>query len=533
MENTTNEKIIENTENSENTEYDIQKTNEFIKIVEKIHVDNEGNPLYSYEKTKYITNILKVEIYCKKHKTYFLQSPKKHKSGQGCTPCGKSRAANLLKSNTKDFIKKAVEAHHDENGLPLFDYDEVEYQGCDVPVIIKCKKEGHRFEQTPTNHYKNGCKFCSGCYKRDTEDFITRSKEIHKDEDGNSLFDYSKVEYKTTEDKVELKCRKGHTFFQTPHHNLAGHGCDYCARGIYILNTEQLIEESRKVHGDKYDYSKSIFTGMNNHITIKCNEHGEFSQVTINHVTYGRGCYDCAQIKNGIAARKPLEKFIEEANIVHNNKFNYSRVHETYEKGTSKVNIGCPICEQYFLIRVKDHLDGHQCKNCKNKTQVILYNFLRNQYGDNCFVPEKIFEECKNKNYLPFDFYSEEMNLVIELDGRQHFQEVNIFRETLEIRQKIDFKKMFFLQNKNISLIRIFQEDIYENKYDWKNDIINNINTHLENLNEFNISYLSKNHNIYNDYKINYEKYLIENIVNNIDTDQEELNEYLLEENDE
>ncbi len=501
-------------ETTNNQNYDILKTEEFIKIAKELHKDSEGNPLYSYEKTRYISNIEKVIITCKNHGD-FLQSPKKHKVLQGCSLCGKIKAANKLKLSTKDFIKKAIESHHDENGQPLFDYDESDYKGNDIPVIIKCKKAGHRFEQTPTNHYRNGCKYCSGCYKRDTEDFIRRSIEIHKDDEGKPLYDYSKVEYITTEDKVEIKCRNGHTFFQTPHHHL-NHGCDFCARGVYIQNTEQLIEEARKVHGDKYDYSNSIYTGMNNHIIIKCEEHGEFLQVVLCHITYGRGCIKCAQQKNGILQRKTLEKFIEEANIIHENKFDYSRVHESYEKSDSKINIKCSKCEVNFMMRVKDHLYGQGCPNCKNKTHVVLFDFLRKEHGTETFVSEKKFEGCKNKNYLPFDFYSKEHNLIIELDGRQHFEEVNIFRETLEIRHKIDFKKMYFLQKNNISLIRIYQEDVYENRYDWRNDLINNINIHLENKDIFKICYLSKN-NKYEDYKNKYEKYLIEYNEKNIE----------------
>ncbi len=515
----------------EDKKYDIQKTLEFIKIAEELHKDESGKPLYSYTNTKYVKNDEKVEIECPIH-GFFSQSPKKHKAGQGCAKCGKIRAANKIKSNREKFINDAI-AVHNINGEPMFDYSEVDYKGFDIPVTIICKANNHKFEQTPTSHVnkKNGCKYCSGCYKRDTADFIARSVLIHKDEEGKPLYDYSRVNYTTTEDKVEIICKKNHIFLQTPHHHLSGHGCDYCARGVYIQNTEQLIEESKKIHGEKYNYSEAIYTGMNNHITIICPQHGKFRQVVLCHVTYGRGCIVCAQTKNGILSRKPIDEFIEEANLIHNNKFDYSRVHETYEKGTSQINVGCPSCKQFFLIKVKDHLEGNQCKNCKNKTQVIFFQFLREQYGEEIFKPEKIFEECKNKNYLPFDFYSEDMNIVIELDGRQHLEEVNIFRETLEIRQKIDFKKMFFLQNKNISLIRIFQEDVYENRYDWKNDLINTINLHMKNKYQFNIYYLSKNDNRYNDYKINYEKYLLENTVNNIDLNNDELNEFELEEN--
>ncbi len=58
--------------------------------------------------------------------------------------------------------------------------------------------------------------------------------------------------------------------------------------------TKLFIEKSRKVHGDKYDYSQSIYTGNKNKIKIICREHGEFFQCPQDHYGMkGCGCRKC------------------------------------------------------------------------------------------------------------------------------------------------------------------------------------------------------------------------------------------------
>lgn len=484
----------------------------------KNHQNPDGTPKYDYSKVEYKSNIEKIILVCNLHGEFKI-SPKKHKVGQGCKPCGIKKRTEGQKSNTEEFIEKAIQVHRDEEGKALFDYSLVKYIDYETPVKIICKKEGHLFEQKPTSHLqKNGCKFCSGSYKRDTNDFVERSKKIHVDENGEPLYDYSEVEYVNTETKVKIKCKKNkeHIFFQTPHHHL-NHGCDFCARGMYIMNKEQFVEEALKKHGEKYDYSETIFNGLNEYVTILCKEHGYFDQVALYHTSYARGCLDCGQKKASLESRKTVEEFIEDAKKIHNTiNYDYSRVREDYETRSSKVKIGCPNCKTFFTQKCFDHLAGWGCKNCKNKTQRILFAYLREQFGEEFFETEKKFDECKFINHLPFDFYSQEYNLVIELDGRQHFTEVNIFRDTLEERQKKDFIKMEYLQDNNISLIRIFQEDVYENKNDWKNKILNCV----QKYDSHQIIYLSSG-NHYEEYNRRYEDYYTNN---NYIEDLEKLN---------
>ena len=79
-------------------------------------------------------------------------------------------------------------------------------------------------------------------------------------------------------------------------------------------------------------------------------------------------------------------------------------------------------------------------------------------------------EWCKNKSYLPFDFCLEEHKIIIELDGEQHFRQVSNWDspEDTQIRDKYKMEQA----NKNgYSVIRILQEDVYFDKYDWVKEL--------------------------------------------------------------
>ncbi len=121
------------------------------------------------------------------------------------------------------------------------------------------------------------------------------------------------------------------------------------------VTTQDFISRAREVHGDRYDYSKSVYVSATTPMTIICPEHGEFQQRPVNH-TMGRGCRDCA-------GNKPLTiaKFIERANAKHRNRYDYSQV--AFEGVENKVTIICPE-HGPFEQRVMVHLKGFNCPKC-------------------------------------------------------------------------------------------------------------------------------------------------------------------------
>ena len=81
---------------------------------------------------------------------------------------------------------------------------------------------------------------------------------------------------------------------------------------------------------------------------------------------------------------------------------------------------------------------------------------------------------CKNVKHLPFDFVIEEIKIILEIDGEQHFEQVAKWKTPEHNRQR-DLYKMKCANENGFSVIRILQEDVFKNKYDWLQELTNNI----------------------------------------------------------
>lgn len=105
-------------------------------------------------------------------------------------------------------------------------------------------------------------------------------------------YDYSKVEYKNQLTEVCIICPIHGEFWIKPKYHISKrkYGCHYCA-SYKTITTESFIERAKKVHGDKYDYSKTKYVKMEEKICIICPIHGEFWQTPHNHLKFG--CNKC------------------------------------------------------------------------------------------------------------------------------------------------------------------------------------------------------------------------------------------------
>jgi hypothetical protein len=79
--------------------------------------------------------------------------------------------------------------------------------------------------------------------------------------------------------------------------------------GRRALTQQQFIAKARAVHGDRYDYSRAIYTGGHINLTIVCREHGEFYPQPTNHLQ-GTGCPQCANAERSanMSAQQKGEK---------------------------------------------------------------------------------------------------------------------------------------------------------------------------------------------------------------------------------
>ena len=165
-------------------------------------------------------------------------------------------------------------------------------------------------------------------------------------------YDYSRTVYRYAHEKLEVVCPDHGVFLVTPSNHLKGRGCPRCT---FTRTTEDFVRNARKLFGDRYDYSKVDYKTAQDPVTIICPEHGEFQIRACNHLQ-GHGCAKCSKNK-----RYTTESFIEAAKNVHGEYYDYSEV--VYVNAKTKVRIICPK-HGPFLQRPSHHLKGIRCPHC-------------------------------------------------------------------------------------------------------------------------------------------------------------------------
>ena len=129
------------------------------------------------------------------------------------------------------------------------------------------------------------------------------------------------------------------------------------------MDVQDFIKRSILVHNNKYDYSLiTTLPNMVDEIIIICPIHGEFPQKPKYHLYHKRGCRKCSYEHIGNSLRYTTSEYIEKANLIHNNKYDYSLVE--YNGSHSKIQIICPIHGLYPPQAADSHLQGHGCPEC-------------------------------------------------------------------------------------------------------------------------------------------------------------------------
>lgn len=252
--------------------------------------------------------------------------------------------------------------------------------------------------------------------------------------------------------------------------------CQICTNKSFISSPryKNLIKEK---HSDVN--FRMIFKNSNSKYWFKCECEHSF-EMTLASISSGSWCSYCCiptqklcdneeckhcfekSFASHYRAKYFNEKDIKPRNILKGSDFKYNFICDN----------GHSFLKQISLITA----NGHSfCPMCINKTEKILHDKLITIY------PELVFQYrvdwCRNdetNNYLPFDYVLKDKKIIIELDGKQHFVQVNNWAKPEET-QKRDIYKMKKANENGYSVIRILQIDVYRDKYDWCKEIIENI----------------------------------------------------------
>lgn len=393
----------------------------FIKKAQEIHRNK-----YDYSLVEVSRSKDKVKIICPIHGV-FVQEANSHLQGRGCAICSGK------KFDLDTFIRKANKIWNNK-----YDYSKVVYTGTNNKVCIICPEHGE-FWQTVSNHLKGqcACKECRGKSKdfkviRSKEDFIKVANEKY-----NYKFDYSKVDFKGSREKVCIICPEHGEFWQLPYQHLnCKNGCPKCTN-TFRFTQDEFIKECEKIHPE-YTTNKTVYTGITNSVILTCPKHGDFSILASTLIYHHGYCPDCAVESYTLTK----EDFIRKAREIHGWKYDYSEVN--YINYKTPITIICPKHGKFEQLP-GNHLKGCKCPECAreqiepSKGELFIKNLLNKYHCKYKFQYEiKTKEIARNSNKIIVDFIVKHNDCIyiIEYNGKQHYEFIPFFHNSQEDFQK-------------------------------------------------------------------------------------------------
>lgn len=272
--------------------------------------------------------------------------------------------------------------------------------------------------------------------------------------------------YTSNKTKIEFQCLVDgccHKWMARPDNILSGYGCPECAKKKISVARLKTHEEFINEVAIKNPNVKVLGTYISDNIKIEfqCNNsdcgHKWFAtpDKIVHKIT---GCPECARLSRAKKKTKTHESFVNE---IKNKNPNIEVVGE-YNGIKTKIEFKCSICENTWFATPDSILNGNSgCPMCaQSHGERSVASWLNKNLIK--FIPQYKFDNCRNIEPLPFDFYLPNYNMCIEYDGEQHFRPINFggisdsrAMDNLQKTKLHDIIKDTYCQQYKINLIRI------------------------------------------------------------------------------
>ena len=448
---------------------------------------------YDYSESVYLAGLKPITIRCIKHNHYFTVQAGNHicTSGKplmgGCPLCAQER----LEEKKKEAIKRREERERAKKVerlkkeslrvspqkifleratamYPEYDFSKAIYKSREVYVMVSCPVHGD-FKIRPRTllsgekgQKPHGCWKCNNLippYEKELtlDTFKCKMHELYGDK-----YTFVWSDFKNRYSQIRFACKQHGEQHSSAKVLLKGKGCAYCNGKFY---PPDWIKNARAVHGEKYEYDESRTPRIvSDLIRYKCPVHGWQETRYDCHVLQGCGCALCAEVQNKLPAEDRKQRWIERCRKKFNDRFDYSQFE--YVDNDTK---GTIICREHHCSFITDpwtHLRGSgACPLCSSsKGEAIILTWLENnkvKFDAQYKLPnENMF--CK-RQYLLADFYLPDLNLIIEMNGEQHYKYVEHFHTkdwTFEDQQIRDETLRAYCRDHRIDLLEIKYNEI-------------------------------------------------------------------------
>jgi len=357
-----------------------------------------------------------------------------------------------------------------ENRIKILSGDryvlESKYLNKRTKVTVFCKEHNKRYDILTDNLFGGHLLSCCGKEKYREKRGLLQEEIIEQfKEKHGDKYDYSLVDYKNIDTPVNIICNTCHKIFSQSPYEHKKGANCPYCHGFYKTE-EEVLDDVKKVRPE-YDYSELKYVNSITPMDIICHNHKEPFKFQLNYNEIMSGKRMCPRCSNRLVL---TNDFVEKAIKVQGDLYDYKQV--DYKGSKIKVKIFCKKHEKYFWQSPNSHLRGSGCPICKtSKGNKYIFNILKENNIN--FEDEYKFKDCVDERPLPFDFYLLDYNLIIEYDGIEHFEPVNFGSETMtpeeafEYVQRHDKIKNEYCERNNIGIIRIgYKENLEERMED-------------------------------------------------------------------
>jgi very-short-patch-repair endonuclease len=358
-------------------------------------------------------------------------------------------------------------------------------------ALFNCNKCKHIFEQFVYHIVSNNvwCPYCPNKKLCENAECIECFEKSFASQDKSKYWSNKNIVlprniFKSSGKKYYFNCNKcSHTNFLMRIADITNKGnwCSFCSNQELCKNNkcDECFEKSfASQDKSKYwsDKNKTIprqrFKLCMKKCWFDCDKCNHSFEQYLNHVNNGVWCPYCANKKlcyNEDCLNCFNKSYASHKDVIKWSIKNIVKPRNIFKVCYKEFIFDCDKCGNDY----KKYLSKNSgCPHCQNKTETILYEYLYNIYLN--IIKQYKVDWCKNIRFLPFDFCIKENKIIIELDGRQHFEQVSNWSSPEEQFENDKYKEKCANDN-GYSIIRLLQEDIFYDKYDWKTELINNI----------------------------------------------------------
>ncbi|AMQ10582.1 restriction endonuclease [Brazilian marseillevirus] len=223
--------------------------------------------------------------------------------------------------------------------------------------------------------------------------------------------------------------------------------------------------------------AREIFLYSDNKVWFDCDVCIHDFEAAVKSASKGSFCPYCPKPPKKLCASSECEMCFKKSFASHEkakcwSDKNEKTARESFLYSNKKVWFDCEKKHE-FQDTVCHVSSGRWCPKCKHKTEALVFEFLKEHFKDP--IHQFKVSWCKNpetNKYLPFDFCVS--NTILEIDGAQHYKQVMNWKSPEEQQKSDRYKEGCALKN-NYSVLRILQEDVWNNKMDWKKLLLEHI----------------------------------------------------------